>query len=73
MSEGGGRGGICQVVGGHVDGLHGGDGTLLGGGDALLHAAHVGGQGGLVSDGGGDTTQQGGHLRTGLIMNNIQM
>ena len=36
VSEGGGGGGIGQVVSGHVDGLHGGDGTLLGGGDSLL-------------------------------------
>ena len=36
VSEGGGRGGVSQVVSGHVDGLHGGDGTLLGGGDSLL-------------------------------------
>ena len=40
--------------------------NLLGGGDALLHAAHVGGEGGLVADGGGNTTQQGGYLRTSL-------
>ena len=43
-----------------------GDGSLLGGGDTLLHAAHVRGQGGLVTHGGGDTTQQSGHLRTSL-------
>ena len=36
VSEGGGRGGIGQIVSGHVDGLHGGDGTLLGGGDTFL-------------------------------------
>ena len=38
VSEGGGRGGIRQIIGGHVHGLHGGDGTLLGGGDTLLPA-----------------------------------
>ena len=49
VSECGGRGRICQVVSGHVDGLHGGDGSLLGGGDTLLHATHVGGKGWLVT------------------------
>ena len=66
MSEGGGGGGICQVVGRHVDGLHGSDGTLLGGGDTLLHATHVSGQGGLVTHSRGDTTKQGRHLGTSL-------
>ncbi len=66
VSEGRGGGGISQIVSGHVDGLHGGDGALLGGGDALLHATHVSGQGGLVSDGGRDTSEQGGHLGAGL-------
>ena len=36
VSEGGGRGGIGQIVSGHVDGLHRGDGALLGGGNTLL-------------------------------------
>ena len=36
VSEGGGGGGVSQVVGRHVDGLHGGDGTLLCRGDSLL-------------------------------------
>ena len=36
VSEGGGGGGISQVVGGHVDGLHGSDGALLCRGDSLL-------------------------------------
>ena len=31
--------------------LYGGDGSLLGGGDPLLHAAHVRGQGRLVAHG----------------------
>merc|ERR1719449_410474 len=66
VSEGGGGGGVSQVVSGHVDSLHGGDGSLLGGGDSLLHATHVSGQGGLVTHSGGDTTQQGRHLGTSL-------
>merc|ERR1719449_195556 len=66
VSEGGGGGGVSQVVSGHVDSLHGGDGSLLGDGDSLLHATHVSGQGGLVTHSGGDTTQQGRHLGTSL-------
>ena len=62
MSEGGGRGGISQIVSGHVDGLHRGDGALGGGGDTLLHGTHVSGQRGLVTYSRGDTTQQGRHL-----------
>ena len=37
VSEGGGGGGISQVVGRHVDGLHRGDGTLCCRGDSLLN------------------------------------
>merc|ERR1712055_1098109 len=66
VSEGGGRGGVSQVVSGHVDGLHRCDGSLLGGGDTLLHGTHVSGQGGLVTDSRGDTTEQGRHLGTSL-------
>uniref|UniRef100_A0A182XR80 Prokaryotic-type class I peptide chain release factors domain-containing protein n=1 Tax=Anopheles quadriannulatus TaxID=34691 RepID=A0A182XR80_ANOQN len=66
VSEGGGRSRIGQIVSGHVDGLHRRDRALLRGGDALLHATHVRGQGRLVTDGRRDTTQQGRHLRTGL-------
>ena len=36
VSEGGGGSGIRQIIGRHVDSLHGCDGTLLCGGDALL-------------------------------------
>ena len=46
--------------------LYGGNGTLGGGGNTLLHATHVSGQSGLVTDSRGDTTQQGRHLGTGL-------
>ena len=63
MGEGGGWGGICQIVSGHVDGLHRGDGALLGGGDTLLHSTHVSGQGWLVAYSRGDTAQQGRHLQ----------
>ena len=66
MREGRGRRGIGVVVGGHVDGLHGGDGALLGGGDALLQFAHFGGQVGLVSHGGRHAAQQRRDFRAGL-------
>ena len=46
--------------------LHRCDGSLLGGGDTLLHGTHVSGQSGLVTDSRGDTTEQGRHLRTSL-------
>jgi hypothetical protein len=36
VGEGGGGSRICQIVGRDVDGLHGCDGTLLGGCDTLL-------------------------------------
>lgn len=66
VSEGGSGGRVSQVISGHVDGLDGGDRALGGGGNTLLHNTHVNGQGGLVTDGRGDTTQKGRHLRTGL-------
>ena len=54
MSEGGGRGGIRQVIGRNVDGLNGGDRTLLGGANTLLQSTHIGGKSGLVAYGGRD-------------------
>ena len=66
VSEGGGGGGISQIISGHVDGLNGGDGTLLGGGNSLLEGTKIGGEGGLVTDGRGNTTEEGGHLRASL-------
>lgn len=44
MGEGGGRGGIGKIIGGHVDGLDGGDGSLLGrarGGGSLERAGRA--------------------------------
>ena len=66
VSEGRGRSRIGQIVSGHVDGLYGGDGSLGGRGDSFLHRTHVGGEGGLVAHGGGDTAEQGGYFGTGL-------
>jgi hypothetical protein len=66
VSEGGGGGGIGKIIGGHVDGLNGGNGSLGGGGNTLLKPTHIGGEGGLVSDSGGNTSKKGGHFGTGL-------
>lgn len=66
VSEGGGGGGISQIISGHVDGLHGGNGTLLGGGNTLLEGTEIGSEGGLISDGRGNTTEEGRHLRASL-------
>jgi hypothetical protein len=66
MGKSGGGRRISQIVSGDVDGLHGGNGTLGGGGDTLLHLTHVDGESGLVTDGRGDTAEKSGHLRTGL-------
>jgi peptide chain release factor 1 len=66
MGEGGGRSGISQIISRDVDGLDGGNGTLGGGGNTLLHTTHVDGESGLVTDGRGNTTEKGRHLGTGL-------
>jgi hypothetical protein len=85
VGEGGGGSRISQIISGHVDGLHGGDRTLLGGGNTLLplerykylnsseiclqaclHLTHISGEGGLVTDGRGNTTEQGRHFGTSL-------
>merc|ERR1739844_611711 len=66
VSEGGGWGRVSQVISRHVDGLDRGNGALLGGGDSLLHATHVSGQGWLVAHSRRNTTQQSGHFGTGL-------
>ena len=66
MGEGGGRGRIGQIISGHVDGLDGSDGSLLGGGNTLLHQTHVDGEGWLVTDGRWDTTEKSRHLGTSL-------
>ena len=66
VGEGGGGRRVGQVVGGHVDGLHRGDGALLGAGDALLQGAHVGGERRLVAHGGGDAAEQRGDFGAGL-------
>ena len=66
MGERRGRSRVGQVVGRHVDRLHGGNGPFLGRGDPLLHRAHFGSQRRLVADGRRHAAQQGRHLRSGL-------
>lgn len=66
VRKGGGRRGIGKVVSRHVDSLHGSNGTRLGGSNALLQTRKIRGQGGLVTDSGRDTTEEGGHLGAGL-------
>ena len=61
-----GRRRVGQVVGGHVDGLHGGDRTLLRRGDALLEETHFVGERRLVTDGGRRAAEERGHFGTGL-------
>ncbi len=66
MGEGGGRGGIRQVIGGNVDGLNGGDRTPLGGANTLLQSIHIGGKRGLVAYGGRDAAKQGTYFGASL-------
>ena len=66
VGERGCRGRVGQVVGGNVDGLHRGDRTLVGRGDAFLQIAHVGRQGRLIAHGRRNTAEQRGHFGTGL-------
>ena len=66
MSESGSGGGIGQIISGHIDGLDGSNGSGSGGGNTLLEGTHIGGEGGLISDSGWDTSEKGGHLRASL-------
>jgi len=66
MGEGGSRSRISQIIGWHVDGLDGSNGSLGGGGNTLLHQTHVDGEGWLITDGRWETTEKSGHLGTGL-------
>ena len=66
MGERRGRSRVGQVVGRHVDRLHGGNGPFLGRGDPLLHRAHFGSQRRLVADGRRHAAQQGRNLAARL-------
>src|SRR6185437_13615495 len=58
--------GIGQVIRRHIYRLDGGNGTVLGRSDTFLHETHFRGQRGLVSYGGGHTTQQSRYFGAGL-------
>ena len=66
VGEGGGGGRIGDIVGGDVDGLDGGNGTLGGGGNTFLEHTKIFGEGGLVTDGGGNTAEEGRDFGVGL-------
>lgn len=66
MLESGGGGRIGKIIGWDVDGLDGSNGSLLGGGNSFLEGSQICREGGLISDGGWDTSEQGGHLRASL-------
>ena len=62
MGEGGGWCGISKIISWHVDGLDGGNGTLLCGGNSLLEGTEIGGESGLIADGGRNSSEEGRHL-----------
>ena len=64
VREGRDRSRVGVIVGGNVDGLHGGDRTALGRGDAFLQFAHFRGEGWLVTDGARHATEQCGYFRS---------
>ena len=66
VGEGCGRGRVRQVVRRNIHGLHGCDGTVLGGSDAFLKIRHFLRQVRLVTHGGRRAAQQGGHFRPRL-------
>ena len=66
VGEGRSRRRISQVIRGHIYGLYGSDGTILGRGDPLLHQAHFRCQGRLVTYGRGHTAQERRDFRPGL-------
>src|SRR5690606_3441784 len=66
VGEGVRRGRVGQVVRWNVNGLDGGDGALVGGGDPLLQAGHFLGEGWLVAHGGRRAAEKRGHFGTGL-------
>ncbi len=57
---------VGQVIGRHVDGLYGSNRSLLGGGDPLLHLAHLIGQRRLIADRRGHPPQECRHLGSRL-------
>ena len=57
---------VGQVVGRHVNRLHGGDRALGRRGDAFLQRAHVGGERRLIAHGRRNAAEQRRHFRAGL-------
>ncbi len=57
---------ICQIIGGDINGLNGGDGAFLRGRDSFLHQSHVNCEGRLITDGRGDTAEEGRHFGASL-------
>ena len=66
VGKGRGGRGVGQVVGRHVNGLNGGNRTVLRRRDALLHRTHFAGQRRLIAHGGRHTAEQCRHFGTGL-------
>jgi peptide chain release factor 1 len=66
MCESGGGGRIGKIISWHIDGLYRGNGTSLGGGNSLLESTKIGGESGLVTYSGWDTTEKSGHFRASL-------
>ena len=62
--DGGSR--VGQVVRRHINCLNGGNGTLIGRGDALLQFAHFIGKGRLIANRRGHSAEQRGYLRARL-------
>mmetsp|Transcript_22005 Transcript_22005/g.31929 ORF Transcript_22005/g.31929 Transcript_22005/m.31929 type:complete len:285 (+) Transcript_22005:634-1488(+) len=66
MGECGGRGRIRKIISRHIHSLYGGNGPLVGGGNALLQGTHIGGKRGLVPHSGRDAPKKSRHLRASL-------
>jgi len=66
MCESGSGGGISKIISWHIDGLDGGNGTSLGGGNSLLESTEISGKSGLVTYSRWDTTEKGRHFRASL-------
>ena len=57
---------VGQIVRRHVNRLYGGNGTVLGGGNALFQLSELSRQSRLITDGGGHSSEQSGYFRTCL-------
>jgi hypothetical protein len=66
MGEGGGRGGIGKIISRDEHSLDGSNGSGSGSGNSFLEGTQISGEGGLVTDSGGDSTEEGRHFGAGL-------